>query len=245
MTITEWNILFEVFLDKIDSEALPEFTDEEKDVLYNEAIERFVKNRYSPKTIQVGKQSYVTDKGFEQSQKRIDDLRTLVQTVYPTITGYPYAENAYRADLTDLYVDEALTTPSTSEYYFFTRINPLVSNDVCSKYINKTKLVEHDDLNYVLDDPFNKPTGMYPVMYFEDSDIILLVGDNYTVDACRVTCIKKPIQVNSGTYGSPLVECDLPEHTHREIIQLAVQIGLEGIESPRQQTNVQNIQSME
>ena len=240
MNISEWHILFEVFMDKVDSQSLPEFTSEEKDVLFNEAIERFVKTRYSSKSVSVGKRSFVTDKGFEQSQKRIDDLRTLVKTVYATTTSYIYQDGAYTVALDDLYTDENRTVPFTDEYYFFARINPKVNNTKCSKYINKNKLIEHDDLNYALDDPFNKPSGNYPLMYFEDSDIIILSG-NDTVENCRLTFIKKPTIVDLDTNTNS----DLPEHTHREVIQLAVQIALEGIESPRQQTNVANIQSME
>jgi hypothetical protein len=48
-----------------------------------------------------------------------------------------------------------------------------------------------------------------------------------------------------GTYGIPLSQCELSEHTHKEIIQMAVGIALENLESPRQQTQVTNLQNIE
>ena len=73
MTIPELFAAVKLKLDKTVGLVLPHFEDEEIEFWLNEAIEKFAKTRYSgmnPK-----------QQGFEQSQKRIDDLRTLVREV--------------------------------------------------------------------------------------------------------------------------------------------------------------------
>ena len=73
MTISELFAAIKLKLDKSAGLTLPHFEDEELEFWLNEAIEKFAKTRYSganPK-----------QQGFEQSQKRIDDLRTLVREV--------------------------------------------------------------------------------------------------------------------------------------------------------------------
>jgi hypothetical protein len=71
MTISEMHIAFKLGLDKTESLQYPSFLPEEIDFWLNQAIRKFVKTRYS------GLNS--KREGFEQSQKRIDDLRTLVR----------------------------------------------------------------------------------------------------------------------------------------------------------------------
>jgi hypothetical protein len=73
MTISQMHTAFRLELDKVNSLQYPDFTSTEIDYWLNRAIREFVKTRYSglnPKR-----------EGFEQTQKRIDDLRTLVREV--------------------------------------------------------------------------------------------------------------------------------------------------------------------
>jgi hypothetical protein len=39
--------------------------------------------------------------------------------------------------------------------------------------------------------------------------------------------------------------CELSEHLHKEIVQTAVDISLENLQSPRVQTNIKNMQTIE
>ena len=67
-------------LNKVNSALYDILTPQEKDIAFNKNIERFVKERY-------GAHSNAKQKGFEQSQKRIDDLRELVKINY-SLTAY-------------------------------------------------------------------------------------------------------------------------------------------------------------
>ena len=73
--IKEWHILLDQELNKVNSALYDILTPQEKDIAFNKNIEKFVKQRY-------GAHSNAKQKGFEQSQKRIDDLRELVKINY-------------------------------------------------------------------------------------------------------------------------------------------------------------------
>ena len=95
MTINEMHNAFKIMVDKTTGLTNPHFLDEEIDFWLNRGIEKFVKTRYSG----------LNTKGesFEQTQKRIDDLRALVveETISPMILG-SVKPNSYVANLDTL-----------------------------------------------------------------------------------------------------------------------------------------------
>lgn len=103
MTITEMHTNLKLEIDKTDSLDSIGFEDEELDYWINSAISSFVKTRYKGSG---------SGEAFEQNQKRIDDLRTLVVednlTVIRGTENYD-KPNSYRASLSSL-----------SETYWFT-----------------------------------------------------------------------------------------------------------------------------
>ena len=100
MTLDELHQFFDLELDKTTSLENTSFLTEEKDDWLNQAIKKFTKSRYSGVNIK--------RESFEQTQKRIDDLRTLVVekeltcttgTVKPNSTTFVHAyadANIYR-----------------------------------------------------------------------------------------------------------------------------------------------------
>jgi hypothetical protein len=206
MTIAEMHILFKVFMDKVDSSAYSEILREEIDIFLNEAQDRFIKTRYNINNIY--------GKGFEESQKRIDDLKGLVKTRYCAVTTVPYYSdvNVVRTNLNTLYEDEALTIPVTDEYMFFLKglAHSVIAN--CSDEWRKLKLVQQDDIASITSDPFNRPLRGKPVMFFEDGEIMVWAHDDVVVDNFLVTFLKKPRIINSIT-------------TQNHTIQLTVNVG--------------------
>lgn len=231
MTIAEAHIEFRQAADRLDSSTLPDLLVEQVDYLFNEAINRYTKTRYS------GNNEFKM--GFEEIQKRTEDLKTLVYTEFPTITIVTTETNVYKANLSSLYTDEALTTPSTKEYWFFIRGRARVVKTGCTSTYVAIKLYQHDDLDDVMLDPFKRPFIDEVVGYFESGNLYIITSSGTTIDKVKLSYIKKPIQVKYGTqYPTPSadIDFDLPEHTHKEIIQLAVVIALENIESKRLET---------
>lgn len=231
MTIAEAHNEFRQACDRLDSSSLPDLLVEQVDYLLNEAIVRYVKTRYS------GNNDFKM--GFEEIQKRTEDLKTLVFTEFPTISSVLTETNIFKANLSSLYTDEALTVPSTKEYWFFVRCRARVVKNSCVSTYNKVLLYQHDDLDDVMEDPFKRPSINELVGYYESGNLYIVCPSNVTIDKVKLTYIKKPVSVIYGTqYPTPVldVDFDLPEHTHKEIIQLAVVIALENIESKRLET---------
>lgn len=71
MTVNDMHIAIDLELNKVNSNLYDIILPQEKDYFLNRAQERFIKQRYSPLSNAKGR-------GFEMSQKRIDDLRSLV-----------------------------------------------------------------------------------------------------------------------------------------------------------------------
>ncbi len=231
MTIQEFHIQFKVFFDKVDSAAYPEFLDAEIDLYLNEAQERIVKQRYGKNNIYRA--------GFEEMQKRTEDLKNLVETRFTSVTpATSYSavgENVFQTDLDSLFLDDQLQNPAQEEYQFYLKSMARTCDGDCCAW-SRVKLVQHDDIGSIAGDPFNKPKLRRPIIFFESGDIFIWTAPGLVIDNFQVTFIKRPALMNIGTYGGSVVECELSEHLHKEILQEAIQIAIENIGSPRIQT---------
>lgn len=240
MTLRDAHKQFDIYLDKISSEVYPEVSSSEKDVFINNAIDSLVKTRYGKNNI------YKV--GFEEIQKRTDELDSLVKTKFPTLTLVPYEENTYKADVYSLYDDSDKTILSTDKYWFYLKSSAYVNDDNCGSRFVECKLVQQDDLSRVIKDPFNKPSKDRVIIYFEDDGIFIKSYDEGTIDNFKLTFLKQPVKVSvdvTDPTGNSDIEFDLPESLHVDIVKLAVKEALEVLESPRQQTYNNNINNLE
>jgi len=241
MVVQEMHDEFKITLDKVDSQAYPEFLDGEIDFFLNEAQIRLIKTRYGKNNLYRA--------GFEELQKRTDDLKGVVVSKFCEVSLVQHyniiGDIVYRADLNSLFEDLELSQPSSSEYMLFVKGAAYTCKSNCCAW-HKVKLVQQDDITTVAGDPFNKPAPERPIIFFEDGDIFVWAGKGTTINGFLVTFIKNPLKINLGTYGGLQQNCELSEHMHKEIVQLAVRIALENIEAPRQQTheglNVRNLE---
>ena len=243
MTISEMHHAFDLLLDKTNSLQYPSFLPEEKDFWLNQAIRKFVKTRYS------GLNS--KHEGFEQSQKRIDDLRTLVREVQLACTkigaikpnGYVLASNGFAGAIFDtqpywLSLGEEVDiyfTPSTSA-----NATPI------TKRVGVTDATAND-YRWKLDDPTAAYILHYdearPLRLFYNNTIEFITDGNYSIPYAYLRFLMKPATVDS--LSTPVVSCNLAEHTHDEIVALAVQMALENIEQPRLESYSQLVNTME
>jgi hypothetical protein len=94
------------------------------------------------------------------------------------------------------------------------------------------KFVQQDDVYALLDDPFNctKSTGILYTM--QETFIDLYTLRDFIPNSILIKYIRRPAAIN---YRKG-VGCELPEHTHHEVVEMAVKSILEGFESPRYQT---------
>jgi len=95
---------------------------------------------------------------------------------------------------------------------------------------------QHDDILYMMDDPFNKAWYKEPTYTIEGNYIDVYTDNEFVVPKVTIKYIRKPLEI-SITKG---IGCELAVHTHHEIIEMTIKSILEGIQDPRYQT-----QSME
>lgn len=227
MTIKEMHYDFKRKLNKIDSQQYRNFRVPEIDWLLNEAYELFVKMVAQPRN-----RSYL---GFEKNQRTIDDIRVLV------VNGEPI----------DV-VDNVLTLPDEYLYYIDAEVE--MSKDQCPSVEGELKVRQHDDT--FEKSPFDKSSYEWREVngVFFEGGIKLFDDGTFTNNRVFLSYIKKLQYIHNaesyrnGTYNLPsgvvltgTVDCELPEQTHREIVDIAVYIASEEIDSPKYQQKLQKL----
>jgi len=225
MNIATAHIEFKLALDKVSSSSYPELLPEEVDYFLNEAVIRFIKQRYGKNNIY--------NLGFEEIQKRTDDLKGIVVTSNIARVIVSGETNTYKYNVSSL----------TPAYMFFIRARVGVTKGTCEEQFNSIKIVQQDDLEKLRVDPFNKTSVLEPLAYFEDGGIYVLQDSTFTIGNLKLTYLRKPTVIVYTNTTSEL--CELSEHTHKEIIQIAVNIAIENIESRRLQTQTEQVKVIE
>jgi hypothetical protein len=80
-----------------------------------------------------------------------------------------------------------------------------------------------------------------PLRLFSEKGVELITDGNYTVSYYYMRYIRKPAIIDLVA----ATDCDLPEYTHREIVEMTVNKLLENIESPRYQTHTVELNKIE
>ncbi len=93
---------------------------------------------------------------------------------------------------------------------------------------------QHVEIDKILNDAFKAPDSKKVLrLMYEDNAEIIPSSDN-TVLRYLLRYIKQPRRVSITTI--PTVDCELSEHLHQEIVNLAIVIALEGVEAKRNNT---------
>ena len=93
---------------------------------------------------------------------------------------------------------------------------------------------QQDDIFRLLDDPFNTTNEKEPLTTMRDKNIDIYTSAIFITDSIKITYLRKPQSI-SLSLG---YDCDLPEHTHQEIVAMAVSSILEEITDPRYKTQM-------
>jgi len=234
MTIQEVHTEFKLRYDKVDGLELPNIEPEEIDLMLNQAQDMYVKQRYGTNNLK--------HTSFEEEQKRTDDLRALIKTA--NLTNYPSSDenvSAYSTNFqlpTDYFVliwEKAVINCTTCNSTV--RI-PTNSFGGSATYITvdgievEVRPIQHVEYQKIVNDAFKGPdqTKVLRLMYKDRVEIIPSTDCEVLYYICRY--LKIPERVDIGTSTT----FELAEHTHTEIIDMAVKIALEGIEARRNQT---------
>lgn len=218
MTIKDMHYDFKKKLNKIDSQQNRNLLIPEIDWSLNEAVEIFIKSIAEPRT-----KTYF---GFELNQRSIDDIRTLVVNNQCLIVN-----------------NNIVTLPDN--YLHFVKGEVIMSKNNCKNVKGKFKLRQHDD--EFEDSPFDNSNFEWRTVngVFFENGIKLYDDGTFTNEQLCISYIKKPLYIHnaedfrngsyklpSGTILNGSVNCELPDHTHREIVDIAVMIATGELQIP-------------
>ena len=222
MTDRQFQIEFERRLQLMDPE-LVRTNKLSSDTIFsfiNEAIDKFYKTRYSGINAK--------NEGFEQSQKRIDDLRNLIKTASFTEEIINNG-NIYTIELPEDYVlmlgDIAGILPTEGNEQCWEMDED--GNYIVKRADTIEATIENIDrqLSNSLSEHLLKYCTARPLKLIQGNKVILYTDGKYSVADYQVTYLSKPLFLDSSNITNTEYT-SLPEHTHMEIVKMAVQLYL-------------------
>jgi len=241
MTTLEFKNEFDISYNGLASNAAPPLDDYEISVLLTQAQEQIVKNYYTYKGNKY-------QEGVEQTEKRRRDLAQLVTNGISTSLS-PFTAEALSGANSIFAVIEDDTMFILEEQV------KVQSKDLClNNTFIKVVPVTHDQYLIQKDNPFKRPndklTWRLDFHKIATGKVVELVyGANYLPNEYHYRYLKfpEPIIVSDITLIDPLLSidgqtaeqtCQLDTEIHREILQRAVELALEGQGSPRLQSAI-------
>lgn len=249
MTIADAHIQLNLRIDKIDSNAYDQLQPEEIDVYLNLAQRRFVKERFEPR-------SNAHQVGFEQTVKRIEDLRHLLKeqaldTVYSSLVTI----EGTHTDIASFPGDYFLPIKGSAVVHFnedgisFTQTTVAEGNKRTAvgtlgtdygKRVSMLKPSQQQDIHAIATSPFNGTRIKQPLYILQEDAVHVITDDTFIVDEVNLTYLRLPTPVSlSGD-----VTIDLPEGLHDEVIDLAARMILSDINAmtPAKQQTLTNVE---
>lgn len=218
MTSREMQMAFDVQLQVANPDFRVDLKPDSYTIFHyiNQAQEQTVKTRYSG----------VNAKGesFEQTQKRTDDLRTLLTdvSISPETGVSPSLKNN----------STIFILPSD----YFIRVGEEVEitlNDLNGVEITKRQGVTpcvSDDYTRMLENPYSEHRLHYedakPLRFFYQDAVELVDDGNYECNTYFLRYMRTPIEIRIGDGSITSQDCELPEHMHQEIVNKAVSLYL-------------------
>ncbi len=215
MTTQEMIKEFKISIDKVDTQAYRDLQTGQILTFLNQAQDRYIKQKFDE---------------FERTNRITEDLKNLVS----------------KANLV-----QALAIPETPGQYILPPIVGTVfvvglqvgltrtaAPVIASKAYMPAVPISQVAADAIKISPFNSPYIRTPFMSMDQSGLRIYVDDMTTVIDARIDVIRQWNKL------SLTINSSLSEHTHGEIVALAVNIALRNIESERIQENTQETQQV-
>ena len=208
MTIEEMHYDLKIKLNKVDSQQYKNLLIPEIDWVLNEAQELFVKMVAEPRL-----RNHL---GFEMNQRGIDDIKTIVVN-----------ENCLNVS------NNTVTLPD--DYWHFIKADVEMDKGACTGVKGRFHVRQHDD--EFEQSPFDKSSFEWRTVngVFYENGVKFYTDGTFTISKFCISYIKKLQYIHNakdfrnGQYNLPsnvllngFVNCELPNHTHREIVDIAV-----------------------
>ena len=238
MTVLQMHDRFKIGLDKVDSLSNPNFIPEEIDIILNDAKDQLIALKA------FGNND--SRESLEETQKRLDDLKNIT-TNYSTSVFVNNTDNKPNAVFVSLPENYRHAIQEEA------RVTYTNCHNTPTAGLAEIIPISHDRYNRMVKDPFNVPNDeiVYRLGYSITAGVEtfeLIHSSTVVVDDYILRYIRQPNIITLGSqYLVPVpdVDCELSEHTHREIVALAVKNALEEIESPRYQTSKIELREIE
>lgn len=165
--------------------------------------------------------------------KRATAFTQLSDISIPGVVG-AYAVMRYKNTLTEETIDINVNQGPTILTENLRTVTPEIIQQTPSLKVKRTlcKYVQHDDLYAVLDDPFSTTKKSSPLYTIQENFVDLHTKQEFIPQDIFIKYLRRPALMSySRGIGS-----ELPEHTHDEIVEMAVKSILEAFESPRYQS---------
>jgi hypothetical protein len=219
--IRDTHYAFDLHLDRISTNVKPDLNAAEKDWFLKEAQLLLIKRMFS-----------TPRRSFETSERRIQDLSTLVikGPLQPPII--PVLNSG---------VAEVPLSQTAFPFLFLVSAQAKISVP-CIKVL-PLKFTQHDDLTEVLRDPFNSPSleflpyNVGRATNSNEQSLYIYPGTT-TIDEVYPEYVRRPKDPSLGTYvyldgiTYPAQDLEVPEHLQAEVIDLAVHLASLATQSP-------------
>lgn len=214
--------LFYIGYDELVDLSSPGITPGELSIVVTRVQEDLVLTTYNSKSNKL-------QEGFEESEKRTQDLGELVR--YKKFTSFSpgFLENSFQVTLPNTLIDNGPT--DFTDVYWFTIFEDSISNKLdCSIKNNTTVYIKpkveditHGQLKTALKDPFRKPyvkgnDGKVLRLRSEARKHLLLTDGKFNITSYTVGYIRKPLPIDM-TINLTNQVSELAEHKHRELLQ--------------------------
>lgn len=214
MTVDQMIESFLVYYDRITSFSAPGYNTAEILLFLNNAQNDFIKDRMFGQNFQ--------PPAFEDNQRRVADLQILVDN---TLLSY-VSQDSYGA--------RQYSLPTL--FMFAIKVNAQLTRSgypvIASAEDIECKLIKTEEFGKFFNSTVNRTHFLKPVAAISGTYVKVLPDRFTTISAVRVQYVKTPTVLASA--GA----CDLPAHTHQEIVDMAVRQALQATQDPRWQSSV-------
>jgi hypothetical protein len=199
MTIQQMHIAINLGLQRIASHVFDDFLPQEIDLYLNQAINKYVE----------AQRDVVLHGEPPASVKGLENIRTLVHSATVLVQQHPLYPNGYRG-----------TLPSDPNFAFFLDARVIFPNGAKTTSLHGTS-----QFRTFVETVDNQPLYRDLPVTLEANDLVFLrdSGDP-TPEGLAVTYITDPAQVMLNVDGGDHVNCNLPQHTHQNIVDVAVEL---------------------
>lgn len=141
-----------------------------------------------------------------------------------------------------VWIQNGSMATATYQYEYQKTVSSITkrSAPTADRRISQCWFAQSDDIPTVMKDPFNRTSFDYIPYSVKENFIDIYTDNTFVVPKVYIVYIRKPkaISITAG------VGCELPEHTHQEIVEMTIKSILEGIESQRYQSqSIENLES--